>query len=236
MTAINAFFTPDDMFAYLATDGAAFSYADGTVTALGSKVSLFPEYRIAWAMAGPNIGAYIVEHVCKSWPMDQDDVLRLMQEAFIKCRKEMKRGKPDGEASNANDLTMIAAVYLEAEARPAIFRIASNRAAMPQCPVNKWHEIEGTIQPPEVPAYIKDRGMWLDHAVNDCRAVFRAQRHAKFPGMNGAVGVAGTCQLYRVGPDGIKAWDILEFADKVGAVADIADTGVDVLRPLGAIT
>ena len=44
--------------------------------------------------------------------------------------------------------------------------------------------------------------------------------------------MGGTCSLYRVGPDGIEAWDILEFADKVGAVADISGTGVDLLRPV----
>ena len=44
--------------------------------------------------------------------------------------------------------------------------------------------------------------------------------------------VGGTCSLYRVGPNGIEAWDILEFADKVGTVADIADTGFDLHRPI----
>jgi hypothetical protein len=230
MTAINAFFTYDEMFAYLACDGAAFNYADGKVTALGSKVSMFPEYGIVWAMAGPNLSAYIAEHVCQGAPLDQRGVLRLMQEAFIECRSAMKLGKPEGEASFVNDMTIIAAVYLEGEARPAIYRIASCDKAMPDCPVNEWHEIEGTIQPPEVPAYIKDRGMFLDDAVTDCRAVFRAQRHAAFPGMNGAVAVAGTCQLYRVGPDGIKAWDILDFGEQIGDRANLVDQGTDVLR------
>lgn len=47
-----------------------------------------------------------------------------------------------------------------------------------------------------------------------------------------AVAVGGTCSLYRVGPDGINAWDILGFAAKVGVVADIADPGDNISRAI----
>ena len=53
-----------------------------------------------------------------------------------------------------------------------------------------------------------------------------------FVPMPRAPAVGGTCSLYRVGPDGIEAWDILEFADKVGTIADISHGGVNILRPV----
>jgi hypothetical protein len=232
MTAINAFYDRDDRYAYLASDGAAFSYDDGTVVSLGGKITVFPEFRIALAFTGPNIGGEIVSHVCQQPIIGQTHALQLLQDAMLSARKGMAKGKPAGEISGINDIRAIAVVYLEAEKRPAIYSFVTNPAASPGCPVNRWHEIEGVFVPSEVPAYIAERGMYVDDAVHDCRALFRAQRHHNFEGMHCAPAVGGTCSLYRVGPDGIKAWDILEFADKVGAVADIADTGTDALRPV----
>ena len=239
MTAINAFYDRDDRFAYIASDGAVFSYADGTVTALGGKVSLYRDHRIAWAFAGPEIISYIVAEVenqlADNLLVSQADLLKAMETAFQLCRKKIAIGAPEREATGGNDMTVIAAVYLESEARPAIYRIASNPAAIDGQPVNQWHEIEGVFIPSRVPAYIADRGYWIDDAVADSRALFRAQRHHDFEGMHSAPCVGGTCSLYRVGPDGIKAWDILQFADKVGERADISDTGNDVLRDIEMI-
>ena len=195
MSAINAFFDRDDRVAYIASDGAAFSYADGTVTRFGGKVSLFPEYRVAWALAGPEIIGYISAYVESQLILDQADLLRVMEKAFQLCRKNIAIGAPERETTGGNDMTMVATVYLEAEARPAIYRIASNPAAIDGQPVNRWHEIEGVFVPSRIPAYIADRGAWIDDAVADSRALFREQRHHDFEGMHGAPCVGGTCSL-----------------------------------------
>lgn len=151
MSAINAFYDRDDCVAYLATDGAAFSYANGTVEALGGKASLFPQFNIALAMTGPNFAAEIVAHVCRQLPLDQADILRHLQETVVLARHGMAQGKPEGELSGVNDLTMVAAVFLETEKRPALFRIDTRPASFTGLIPNRWHEIEGVFIPSTAP-------------------------------------------------------------------------------------
>jgi hypothetical protein len=231
MTAINAFYDQDDRFVYLASDGAAFSYVDGTITTLGSKISIFPKYKIAFAMAGPNISAELVADVCRQLPVTQAEVLQYLEASAVIARHGMAKGKPEGEKTGVNDIAIVAAVCLETEKRPALFRLDTRPEKLTGFAPNRWHEIEGVFIPSIVPNYIAERGMYVLDAVTDTRALFRAQRHHDFEGMHGAPAVGGTCQIYRVGSDGIKAWDILQFADKPGEIANISDTGADLLRP-----
>lgn len=230
MTAINAFYLEDPRYVYLACDGAKYSYDDGAVTELGGKVISLPKHGIVAALAGPNLGNEIAEAVRVANPLDQREALELFRLAFLTARLAISNANSLGDATGTNEMVLIAAVYLKDEARPSILSISTHEGANGNELVPQWREIEGVLIPSKVPDYITDRGAYLLDAVTDCRALFRAQRHHDFEGMHGAPAVGGTCQLYRIGADGISGWDILEFNDRVGAVADIADTGQDVLR------
>lgn len=231
MTAVNAF-RDENQFAYIASDGAAFSYTDGTVMTLGGKVSLFPEYRMAWAMTGPNLSAYIVAEVSNHPIATQSDLLDAMEKAFRLCRKNIAFGAPDREVTGGNDMTLIAALWHEIEERPAIYRIASNKDVMPEHPANKWHEIGGCFTPKNAPQHISETGLDLADLIPECRAMFRVQRHHDFGTPNGGICVGGTCSVYGISREGIQGGEILEFGDTVGSLPDISDTGVDVMRPI----
>lgn len=234
MTAINAFFDSDG-FVYLGSDGAVYSYDDGRLIDLRSKVFAFPRYGFAAAFTGPDIGRQVVKLIHEEAPKDQHAALELMRLGLLTCRAAMHQAKPDGEDSVVNDMVAIAAIYLEHKAETAIWSLSTHAGANVEGEAPKWRDITGVFIPSTVPPYIAARG-YVSDPVTDTRALFRAQRHHDFEGMHGAPAVGGTCSLYRVGPDGITAWDILEFADKVGQIADIADTGVDILRPVGITT
>lgn len=232
MTAINAFHDVDTRIAYLACDGAKYSYVDGKVIELGGKIIALPKHGIVAALAGPDLINEIIQIIDGSAQNNQREALESIRLAFLTARAAMYEAKPLGEAGILNEMVLIAAVYLHGEARAAIMRLSTFEGANGDDLVPRWHEIEGTFIPSTVPHYIADRGMYVDEPVTDCRALFREQRHHEFEGLQGAPGVGGTCTLYRVGPDGINATDILKFADKVGEIADIADTGADLLRPV----
>lgn len=233
MTAINAFFDSDG-FAYLGADGAAYSYDDGKITDLRSKVFAFPKYGFVAAFTGPDIGQHVADIIHDEAPEDQQAALELMRLALLTCRVAMLHAKPEGEDSVVNDMVAVAAIYLEHKAEAAIWSLSTHEGANVEGEVPQWRDITGVFIPSTVPPYIAARG-YVSDPVTDCRALFRAQRYHDFEGMHGAPAVGGTCSLYRVGPDGIMAWDILEFADSVGAVADISDTGVDTLRFVSSV-
>ena len=230
MTAINAFFDSDG-FVYLGADGAVYSYDDGKITDLRSKVFAFPKYGFVAAFTGPDIGRQVVELIHDAAPEDQQAALELMRLCVLTCRAAMIQAKPEGEDSVVNDMVAVAGIYLEHKAETAIWSLSTHEGANAAGEAPEWRDITGVFIPSTVPPYIAARG-YVSDSVTDTRALFRAQRHHDFEGMHGAPAVGGTCSLYRVGPDGIKAWDILEFANKVGTIADISHGGVNILRPV----
>lgn len=227
MTAINAF--QDEDFAYLACDSAYVDYGSGKVALLGFKMFAFNDHRVVVALAGAGLLPNIMVDVSNDLNIDQGDLLKSLERNFLKARKEAVINRPQHEETGLNEITMIATCYLEREARPAILRISSSDATLPGQPVNRWHEMDGFHFPGDYPADTLKHA-WVDDPIADSRALFRAQRKSAYPGIARGSGMGGTCTVMRVGRDAVDGWDILEFADKVGAVADIADTGVDVLR------
>lgn len=228
MSAINAFHDRDARFAYLACDGAVFSYLDGTVIELTGKAFMFPEHKIVLAMTGPNFGNDIAEYARSQQSFNQHDTLRHIRDAYMVVRERLREAAPEREATGGNDLTLVAAIYLGGESRPAIYRMASNKNAIGDFAVDEWHEIPGVFIPGVAPDYLIARGLHIEDAVTDTRELFRTQRKFKFETIGG-VAVGGTCTLYRVGPDGIRAWDVLQFADRVGELPSLTESGTDIL-------
>lgn len=229
MSAINAFHDRDERFAYLACDGAVFSYIDGTVIELAGKAFAFPEHNIVIAMTGPNFGKDIAEYALGQQTFNQHDTLRHIRDAYMAVRERLREAAPEREATGGNDLTLVAAIYLGGESRSAIYRMASNKNAIGDFAIDEWHEIPGVFIPGVAPDYLIARGLHIEDAVTDTRELLRTQRHFKFETINGGVAVGGTCKLYRVGPDGIRAWDVLQFADPVGELPSLTDSGTDIL-------
>lgn len=233
MSALNAFYTQDEEFAYLLTDGASFSYKDGTVASLGTKVAAFPKFKIAFAMSGPLIINHIMAYVQERKGKTQSDIMAHLSDTFREARHGMAVGKPEGESTGANDMTMLAIVYLDAEQRPAIYRVDSRPQEVSGQMPFVWHEIDGVFIPPSVSPAIEERGGWIADAINDGRDLLRAQRKYEIETLpGGVVGVGGTCTLSRVGPDGIKVCEILDFEDQIGVRASVSNSGVDALRPI----
>jgi hypothetical protein len=228
MTAINAFFDSNS-FAYLGADGAVYSYDDGKITDLRSKVFAFPKYGFVAAFTGPDIGQHVADIIHDEAPEDQQAALELMRLALLTCRAAMLHAKPEGEDSVVNDMVAVAAIYLEHKAEAAIWSLSTHEGANVEGEAPKWCDITGVFIPSTVPPYIAARG-YVSDPVTDSRALFRAQRHHEFEGMHGAPAVGGTCSLYRVGPDGIMVQDILDFGDEIGKRADIYALGRDLLK------
>lgn len=228
MTAINAFHDRDGRFAYLACDGAVFSYDDGTVTNLIAKAFAFPAHKIVLAISGPNFAKDIADYATSQPTNNQHDTLRHVHDAYVAVRERCRHDAPEREETGGNDLTIVAAVYLDGESRPVIYRMSSNKEAIGDFRVDEWHEMPGVFIPGVAPEYLIDRGLHIEDAVTDTRELLRTQRKFKFETIGG-VAVGGTCTLYRVGPDGIRAWDVLQFADRMGELPSLTESGTDIL-------
>lgn len=225
MTAINAF--QDEFFAYIGCDSAYVNY-DGTIESFGFKMVYFAEFRMALAISGAGLLQPIIMAAKNDILLDQSSLFRSMENHFLAVRKQAARERPQYEAAGLNDMTMIAACFIEEEARPAIFRIATSDANLPGFPVNEWHEIDGYHIPGDFPADTL-ANPYVDDPFEDSRALFRAQRKCAYPGIDG-VGMGGTCSLIRVGRHSLDLFDILEFNDQIGRPADIDDLGNEILR------
>lgn len=225
MTSINAL--TDNRFAYMTADRAIYDCTTGRVNGLGSKVIVLESMLMAIAFSGRWYGLEAaVEALDRHCPLTitptQADILA----AVVPAMRDLHgRSQADGLAAGFTGagLSVTIAMFDTEERRPRLFHAWAPGAPSPATAEPfTLTEIPG-IAAPSIGADAEAEVWPAGHLKLPRRELSRMveiQRRVAVPHMANGCGLGGTCEFYRIGPDGVYFDELIRFPEDVGDVLD----------------
>lgn len=205
MTAIQLFRFNDT--ACLVTDGAGFD-TDGRVVALGSKLILTGDYRMAVSWSGYASAQDVSDAINRAVPAGtvHDQI-----KALPKVVADLKRAAVKAVGRAGQDFTLYAATCLEDG--PRCYVVTTMRSH--GLPTMKLVETDGCMVPGiDVTATLAAAGITAPKL--DAIAMLAAQRREPNPHYGGCSTVGGACQMAIVSADQIEIIDLIAWPDRIG--------------------
>lgn len=209
MTAIQLFMHDGD--AYLVADGAGID-PEGRVIALGSKISVTSDMRMALAFSGYGGANEVQEALALRVPHGTpQDRLNALPDVVAYLSGQAALANPEMHQRGLTGVTIFAATYLEDGPRCHIVTTEASHGI----PTMQLVEVEGRMIPPvDVAAVLPFGGVTNPRL--DAIALLNAQRRVTNEHFGGGSTVGGKCIMARVTFDGVEIIDLIEWPDKIG--------------------